>query len=130
MHEHSAAVLRGLRGDPEGFRSRQLTPKIAVGADLILTMTKAHREQVLEQAPKVLLRTYTLGELHFLTSSRDPRSLAELAALRPFASSSDSAEVPDPIGQDLAAFVQVGSLIADLLLSVVRFCAAAASNGE
>ena len=61
-YAEAAPVLKRLGGDPSGFAARQLTPKIAADADLILTMTRVHREVVLEAVPRQLHKTFTLSE--------------------------------------------------------------------
>jgi len=44
------------------FRSTWLKSKIASAADLILMMTKEHRDIVLEAAPRQLSQTFTMTE--------------------------------------------------------------------
>ena len=51
VHRDAAVVLDALGGDTSGFAARQLTAKIASTADLIIAMTSAHRDIVLETAP-------------------------------------------------------------------------------
>ena len=71
MHPDSALVLRGFGAEAGDFRARQLTEGMAAEADLILTMTRAHREHVLERAPRALARTFTLREAADLLSRSD-----------------------------------------------------------
>ena len=122
MHPEAARVLTALGGDPAGFVARQLNAKIAADADLILTMTREHRDAVLEMAPRQLRRTFTLPEAALLTARFDPGAVTELAGLRPHLSSSEVFDVPDPIGQSPEVFDRVGAQIAELLEPVVRFC--------
>jgi protein-tyrosine phosphatase len=122
IHDDAALVLVGLGGEASGFAARQLTPKVASKADLILTMTRAHRDVVLELAPQRLNRTFTLREASRLASDHNARSVAELAALRPQLSSHDRADIPDPIGQSAEVFALVGSQIADLLPPILELC--------
>ncbi len=89
IQQQAATVLEDLGGDPTDFAARQLTPRIAAGADLILTMTKAHRDAVLELAPNRLQRTFTLAEASQLASELHARTVADLAALRPHLSTRD-----------------------------------------
>jgi protein-tyrosine phosphatase len=63
------------------FTPRQLASR-ASDADLVLTMTRAHRDAVLECTPRRLHRTFTLREAARLVSECDARDVAELAALR------------------------------------------------
>lgn len=122
MHRHAAVVLEGLGGDSSDFFARQLTPKVANGADLIITMTKAHREAVLNLCPRLLRRTFTLSEAGQLASQFHPASVGDLADLRPQVTAGDNADISDPMGQDTAVFESVGSQIAQRLLPIVRFC--------
>jgi protein-tyrosine phosphatase len=122
VHENAATVLRGLGGDPAGFAARQLTARIAADADLVLTMTRAHRDKVLEMAPRLMRRTFTLAEAASLASEPEPRTLGDLAQLRPRIASKDLPDVPDPINQEIEVFEAVGTQIADLLSPIVDLC--------
>jgi protein-tyrosine phosphatase len=122
MHRHAARVLEDLGGDPADFAARQVTSRIAKDADLILTMTSAHRDAVLEIAPNRLHRTFTLSEASQLVSKAGAREVAELAALRPQLASHELVDVPDPIGQSEEVFAAVGATIADLLPPVLHLC--------
>ena len=83
--QHDAAlVLEKLGGEVSNFAARQLTSRIASDADLVLTMTRAHRDTVLELAPRQLHRTFTLSEAARLASECNARNVADLAALRPY----------------------------------------------
>ncbi len=62
MHPDTALVLRGLGGDPTGFRARRLSLELMQEADLVLTMTRGHRRDVFLLDPRALSRTYTLRE--------------------------------------------------------------------
>ena len=110
VHPEAARVLRDLGGDPAGFAARQLSPKIAGGADLILTMTRAHRDAVLEMAPRQLRRTFTLAEAAALTEF-GPAEVADLAGLRPHLPAGVDLDVADPIGQSPAVFDRVDLLV-------------------
>ena len=122
MHPEAARVLESLGGDPAGFAARHLTPKIASGADLVIAMTRAHRDAVLELAPRQLHRTFTLTEAARLVSEFGAQDVKDLAALRPQLRPADAADIPDPIGQDPYVFIRVGSLIAELMPPVMELC--------
>ncbi|GAA4752505.1 low molecular weight phosphatase family protein [Modestobacter marinus] len=50
-------------GDPlPDFRARQVTPEGVSEADLVLTMTRVHRSELVQQAPLALRRTFSLRE--------------------------------------------------------------------
>lgn len=125
VHPEAARVLRDLGGDPDGFAARQLTAKIAGAADLVLTMTREHRDAVLELAPRQLRRTFTLTEAAELISRFSPESVADLAGLRPQLPAGDVRDVEDPIGQSAEVFDRVGAQIAVLVAPIVAFCSRA-----
>lgn len=128
IHPYAALVLESLGGDASSFAARQLTPKIAASADLVLAMTKAHRDSVLERVPRLLHRTFTLSEVSWLATNGGASSVEGLAELRAQVPASDLTEVPDPMGQDPDVFQAVGSQIADLLLPIVDLCGRSPEN--
>jgi protein-tyrosine phosphatase len=79
----AARALEPLDGDASNFAARQLEPTIAASADLVLTMTKAHRDDVLKLAPQQLHRTFTLREAARLASECSARNVSDLAEFRP-----------------------------------------------
>lgn len=122
IHDEAARVLSGLGGDPSNFAARQLTPRVAGEADLILTMTTAHRDAVLELAPRQLKRTFTMSEAAQLVSQHGARDVGDLSMLRPQLSPSDRIDIPDPIGRDSGVFIEVGARIAELLTAILDLC--------
>lgn len=122
LHPDAAAILEKLGGDPSNFAARQLTPRIASDADLILTMTMAHRDAVLELAPHHLRRTFTLSEAARLVEQCGARTVADLSASRSQLSADETFDIADPIGQDPECFAMIGSGIAELLPSVLELC--------
>lgn len=121
MEPTAAQVLSALGGTPAGFAGRQLTPLIAGEADLILTMTRKHRDAVLRVAPRQLRRTFTLLEAAHLVTVGGARAVTELDAARATVArpADTDLDVPDPIGRDDAVFERVGDQIADALVSVL-----------
>ena len=115
-------MVEKLGGDASSFSARQLTPRIASEADLILTMTRAHRDAVLEFAPHRLHRTFTLSEAARLASECHAQTIAELGELRPQLALREQLDVLDPIGQSADSFAKVGSQIADLLPPILELC--------
>lgn len=122
IHRDAALVLEKLGGEVSNFAARQLTSRIASDADLVLTMTKAHRDAVLELAPRQLHRTFTLSEAARLASEDSAQNVADLAALRPHVAAHELQDIPDPIGQSTEIFAMVGSQIADLLPPILELC--------
>ncbi|MCA5893009.1 low molecular weight phosphatase family protein [Isoptericola sp. NEAU-Y5] len=96
--------------DASAFRSRPLTAGMMAEADLVLTLTGAHRAAALELYPARVRQTLTLGELSRLAStlpagavsgSTDAERLAALVeaalARRPlFVGAGADDDVPDP----------------------------------
>jgi len=122
IHQDAAVVLRKLGADASNFAARQLKPKIASAADLIITMTREHRDIVLEAAPRQLQRTFTLTEAAVLASMDGAETLTDLAALRPHLTANDAADIPDPIGQSREVFEDIGAQIAELLPPILELC--------
>ena len=115
MESAAAAELRRLGGDPTDFRSRRLSGSDVTGADLVLTMTAAHRSEVLAEAPTALSRTFTLREFAHLLDGLDApfdpaSSIAELARRRGSATLEDY-DVEDPIGQPAVVHAHVADRI-------------------
>ena len=70
IHPNAAAVPEEFGGALVRIRCSPAHQKIASGADLILTMTRAHRDAVLEIAPNKLRRTFTLPESVWLVEEK------------------------------------------------------------
>ncbi|MHA3024408.1 arsenate reductase/protein-tyrosine-phosphatase family protein [Mycobacterium sp. BMJ-28] len=130
MHVEAARVLSDLGGDGSAFAARQLTPRIAGGADLVLAMTTQHRDAVLEMAPRLLSRTFTLAEAACLATAYQPDSIGQLAALRPYLSDHKPVDIEDPIGEGPQVFRSVAVQIAELLPAILELCKRAAGCGD
>lgn len=124
IEPRAARALEKLGGDASNFASRKLTSTIAADADLVLCMTTAHRDDVLELAPHQLHRTFTLREAARIVSEGKARNVVDLAAFRPQFSVHGLSDIPDPMGHDEEFFAMVGAQIADLLPPVLEFCRA------
>lgn len=124
IHREAATVIERLGGVTSDFKATQLSSKIAASADLIVVMTKAHRDAVLELAPRQLKRTYTLNEAAYLASQCDTPSISEIAKLRPKSAVQKMEDIADPIGQTAEVFAAVGAQIAGLLPAVLEICRA------
>lgn len=57
-----AGSIRVFGGSAEYFSARQLTTEILREQDLVLALTRAHRSRVVELAPAMLKKTFTLRE--------------------------------------------------------------------
>jgi protein-tyrosine phosphatase len=122
IHHDAALVIEKLGGEVSSFVARQLTSRIASDADLVLTMTRAHRDTVLELAPHQLHTTFTLSEAARLASDFNARNIADLAALRAHLATHELSDIPDPIGRAADFFTTVGSQIAELLPPILELC--------
>lgn len=58
-----ARLLTGAGADVGGFRARQLHEGLLRSTDLVLTMTRQHRAEVVELWPRAVRRSFTLLEL-------------------------------------------------------------------
>ena len=122
IHPEAESVLVKLGADPAEFAARPTTERIAGSADLILTMTTAHRASVLEVAPQKLKRTFTLIEATRLVTEQNARTLADLANFRPYLDGNDGLDIADPIGQSPEVFAAVGKQIAAALPPILELC--------
>jgi protein-tyrosine-phosphatase len=84
----AAEVLQSLSVPVQPHAARNLTPELAAEAELIFCMTKAHRKAVVEMLPAVAGKTYCL---------------------------STEADVDDPIGKGLAAYIDCARQIQRLV---------------
>jgi protein-tyrosine phosphatase len=126
MEAKAAAALRRLGGDPAGFAARSFTEALTHGADLVLTMTRKQRTDVLKATPRGLRRTFTLLEAAALLELADlsdlprgPERARELGlrldAARGRRASTEADDLPDPIGQSSGTHRQVAGRIANAL---------------
>jgi protein-tyrosine phosphatase len=122
IQPYAARVLEELGGDASNFAARQLKPTIAADADLVLTMTRVHRDDVLKLVPQQLHRTFTLREAARLASECSARNVPDLAEFRPRLPAQGESDIPDPLGHDEAFFAKLGAQIADLLPPVLELC--------
>jgi protein-tyrosine phosphatase len=118
----AAEELVRLGGDPEGFAARQLTPRLLLGAQLVLTATRAIRSQVVAMSPTALRRSFTLLELAALledppwpASDGTQDLAATLAQATDWRGSvgvlGDELDLPDPIGRSAKVHRQVADQI-------------------
>ena len=134
MHPDTELVLAGFGARPESFRARQLHERDAAAADLVLTMTRRHRQLVLEVVPRALARTFTLREaadvLRGMTTdaavegndfpARAKALVLEMAVVRGRRESWRDDDIRDPIGQPLDVHQEVGDAVAEALLPVLE----------
>lgn len=91
----------------QGFAARQVTESMLRSADLVLPLTRSHRSRVVEIAPAVVRRTFTLRELARLAAAVGPAVLppgtpaVRLAALVPLAAAQRGRASVDPADDDV-----------------------------
>lgn len=132
MHPHSALVLAGYGAQPGDFRAQQLTEALPAQANLVLTMTRSHRRDVLAAAPRGLARTFTLREAAALLDLVPPaedlpghgladRATALVAAMASARAQRSGGEddVRDPIGHPVEVHQEVAEAIVEALLPVL-----------
>ena len=117
-------------GDPTGARGQQLTSEIAAASDLVLTMTRAQRDELVSRHPSVVHRTFTLVEFARLlgaagepaadvagdarvstTADRLQSVVASAGRKRPTVRLTDDDDVTDPIGRPEDVHEAVGEQI-------------------
>lgn len=90
----TAAQLLAENGiDPSGHRARQLSTDLVGQADLILVMERRHQADMMRSLPQASGKVFLLGKWL------------------------DDLEIPDPYGQQRAAFEHVYGLIDDCVTS-------------
>jgi protein-tyrosine phosphatase len=133
MHPDTGLVLTGFGGNPNGFQAQQLVEGLILQADLVLTLTRDHRRDVLELAPRALARTFTLREaadiLRLLGDSIGPPGetllergravVKEMAAARSRREGGPVDDIADPINKPVEAHQEAGDAIVDALLPLL-----------
>jgi protein-tyrosine phosphatase len=127
-----AQFLQEYGAETSGFAARQVDEAMVMGSDLVLTLTRAHRAEVLELVPSAVRRTFTLLEFARVLESLDLSGLSAgdgLRALLPLATAGrvlaprtqvGDDDVPDPFGHGAAAYVRSLALIAEATDVIVR----------
>ena len=106
-------------GVPAAGAARQVTPQLLRDADLVLTMTRDLRARVVELAPAIVRRTFTLAELAAIVEATGPlpapaagrdglvNVIADAAARRSLAAGRGAdPDIADPFGRGEAAYEQ------------------------
>lgn len=130
-----ARISARLGGDPSRARGQQLTTGIVAAADLLLTMTRAQRDDLVSRHPSAVHRSFTLVEFTRLlgatgttTGDRagraaavttvDPATAVRLQSIvasagrhRPSVRLTDDDDVADPIGRSDEVHEAVGEQI-------------------
>lgn len=131
-----------------GSTARQVGPELLQRADLVLTMTRAHRAAAVGLAPATVRRAFTLREFADLAllaagepdlpGARSPgRRLAGLTAAAPrfraHRASGGHDDIADPHGQDRATYQRAGAEVrraVAVIGGLARIAAAAPPEGD
>lgn len=101
---HAVTVL-GERGiDLQDHRARLVSPSVLDSVDIVLTMTEGHKRTVLDIAPDVAERVFTLKEAAALAGGTTP---------------GDDFDVPDPVGGPLDLYRLTADELTALLTILV-----------
>jgi len=92
----AALVLEEMGVSASGHRAARLSAGDVDRADLVLTMTKAHRDMLVKAFPKAARKIYTLAEY-----------------------AGETGDVPDPIGQPVAAYRECAGKLKELIEKVL-----------
>ncbi|GAA3597939.1 hypothetical protein GCM10022198_22770 [Klugiella xanthotipulae] len=128
MDPSSALLVEHYEGSAAGFSAQQLTEDSLAGVILVLTMERAHRDPVIELAPTLLHKTFTLVEFARLAQLApsllkipQPTGLAEwiravaLARQRLSFDGGVQDDVADPYGQTQEKFLAMAQRVEPLL---------------
>lgn len=130
-------LLQGTGINGEGFAARLLTEAMVAQSDLILTATREHRAEVVEETPAALRRTFSVREFARLASRVEPGRLdggaaadgsaaERLSALVPLAAahrsqvSADLDDIVDPYGRSDAVYLESFSQICEAIGTIVQ----------
>lgn len=110
----TAVELERLGGDAGGFTSTPLTAQLVDSADLVVTMSRDLRTEVIALSPRAMRRAFVLAELAAIWTAHPPERLESAAtdAARHRSAGAGTADVPDPMGQPAAAHRAVADQVA------------------
>jgi protein-tyrosine phosphatase len=150
MEPQAAAQTIGYGGNPSGHLARRLEQSMVEAADLVLTMERAHRADVVRMVPRASRYTFTLPEFARLAvdvresgeadvpdaaaacADRLRAVVPQVAAQRgqslPAAAEHD--EIDDPYGRSDEAYARSGSQVAFAVFALVDVLVELASPGR
>ena len=128
--ETDSAGTQGLGIDSSQFRSKRLTPQLAMSSDLILCFTEHQRRKIVALAPRVRSKTFLLsdfanlcryfGQNNLLHGSNVEDRMREVMCNASMARRAlpEAEDIADPYRKEFAAFQvahdQIGYAIADI----------------
>lgn len=128
MDNDAALQLRSHGGDPTGLQGEQISNGHVDVADLILTMTRSQRDDVIRRYPRAMQRTFTMAEFVALLDGidnvhGDVRTALELIAhaarTRARVRLSKTDDIFDPIDSAVEVHKAVGNQIVALVDKIV-----------
>ncbi|WP_237206779.1 hypothetical protein [Rothia nasimurium] len=111
----------------KSHKARQQTESIIVASDLVLTMTTAHRSELLQQYPKAYSKIFTIAEFVAIVGAvgdLDQFNSREELVLYCHANRQTgygSPDVPDPFGHNDHVYTQVVEQINSLVEDLARY---------
>ena len=122
-------IARSLGAEDGVHRARAVTDRLIAEADLVLTASRAHRDDIVRRDPRALRRTFTIreaGRVAALGEPGRPRSVRELRSVvgtmadrradaPPLAPADD--DIVDPQGRDVSAY---DAMVREEVPSLVR----------
>ena len=93
-------LIEAAGGSAAGFAARQLTASLLDGVDLVVTAARSHRSAVVELAPALVRRTFTLLELARLLTAVPPEGTTTAERVRSIPAAAARARTMVPSGDD------------------------------
>jgi protein-tyrosine phosphatase len=133
IEQATGEQMRRLGADVTGFAARAVTPQLLDSAELVLTMTRAHRGEVARMRPAAMRRIFALGDFADLCRSSAtwrpisparawlPQVVTEAAAARGTVAPRDAfdIDVVDPFGRSARTHTEAFDRIEDFLAVIV-----------
>jgi len=144
IETETSEALRRLGADVTGYAARAVTPRLVEGAELVLTMTRAHRGDVARVRPSAMRRIFALGDFADLCRSSQmwrpivpthpwlPQVVAEAAAARGTIAPRDVGEIDvvDPYGRSARVHTEAFDRIEEFLEVIVAALGSVAGSSR
>lgn len=144
IEPETADLLLSLGATTRGFAARAVTPELVDGAELVLTLTRAHRGEVARLEPGAMRRIFALGDFADLCRASHtwrpldperawlPQVVAEAAASRGTLAPREATDVDvvDPYGRSTRTLLDSCDRIEQHLAAVVAVLGAAADRSH
>lgn len=109
--EEAIRAAAELGADIKEHRARHLEPELVEKADLILTMTAAHKKAVMDRFPAAREKTFTLMEYVAEPSAEESPEEERTGGTW----SSPPGDIPDPVGGPLEVYRTCAARLKDLV---------------